>query len=201
MCKKNFQKQLDELIKKLQEKSDVPSLLLHSCCAPCSSYVLEYLSKYFYITVYFYNPNIQPYDEYQKRYEAQKKLISSMDFKYPVYLIEGKYEVNKFMKISKGLELLPEGNERCINCYILRLSESAIVADKFSFDFFTTTLTISPYKDSQIINTIGKNIAAKYNSNFLYSDFKKRDGYKKSIMLSKRYDLYRQNYCGCIPFI
>ncbi|WP_244833438.1 epoxyqueuosine reductase QueH [Clostridium sp. BJN0001] len=194
----NYQKILDETIETLKNKKEVPKLLLHSCCAPCSSYVLEYLSKYFKITVFYYNPNISPKVEYDHRVEEIKRLISSMHFENEVNFVEGKYDTDTFFNMSKGLENLKEGGERCFKCYELRLKESAYLAEKLGMDYFTTTLSISPYKNAEKLNEIGESISKDLNVKYLFSDFKKRNGYKRSIELSKEYNLYRQNYCGCV---
>ena len=176
----------------------VPRLLLHSCCAPCSSYVLEYLTNYFDVTVLYYNPNITPSEEYAKRVAELKRLIAEASYLNPVKLIEGRYDSHEFFEIAKGLEHLPEGSERCFNCYRLRLEESARTAAKGDYEYFTTTLSVSPYKNSAKLNAIGRELSEKYGVKYLYSDFKKKDGYKRSIELSAQYGLYRQNYCGCI---
>ncbi len=194
----NYQKSLEKMIQKLSENEPPKRLLLHSCCAPCSSYVLEYLSNYFDITVFYYNPNIAPETEYRMRVEEQKKLIEQMPFKYPVSFIEGTYDSQRFYQMAKGLEKVPEGGERCFKCFRLRLEESAKEAIKGNFDYFTTTLTISPLKNAQKLNEIGQQIAEEYGAKWLPSDFKKKNGYKRSTELSREYGLYRQNYCGCV---
>lgn len=196
----NYQLELDKIINGLKEADPYrpPKLLIHSCCAPCSSYVLEYLSQYFSITVFYYNPNIYPLDEYTKRVREQERLITSMPLKYPVTFMEGKYEPQKFFDLAKEHEKDPEGGERCFLCYRLRLEEAARIASKGGFDFFTTTLTVSPYKNAAKLNEIGEEVGALYGVSFLPSDFKKRGGYQRSIELSREYGLYRQNYCGCI---
>lgn len=194
----NYQIKLDEIIKEHVNKNEVPSLLLHSCCAPCSSYVIEYLSNYFKITVFYYNPNIYPKDEYIRRVEEQKKFIQTFDTKYKVDFIEGVYDTERFFSLSKGLESEKEGGQRCFKCYELRLSETAKVAKDSGFDYFTTTLSISPYKNAQKLNEIGEVLSSKYGVKYLFSDFKKKNGYKRSIELSKIYNLYRQDYCGCV---
>ena len=173
---RNYQKELDRLIGQIQKENKVPSLFLHSCCAPCSSYVLEYLSKYFDITVFYYNPNIYPEEEYRKRVQEITRLVNSMEFEHPVKLIEGRYDPQEFFRMAKGLEDIPEGG----------------------YDYFTTTLSISPLKNAARINEIGEELAEIYHVTHLPSDFKKKNGYKRSIELSHEYDLYRQNYCGCI---
>lgn len=198
MVKVNYQKQLDKIIDEIQNNSKTPTLLLHSCCAPCSSYVLEYLSQYFKITVFYYNPNISPKEEYIKRVEEQKRLISQLPVKNPVDFIEGDYEPQDFYDITKGLEQVPEGGERCFNCYRLRLEKTAKLAYDLNMDYFTTTLSISPYKNALKLNEIAEELSEIYSVKNLPSDFKKKEGYKRSIQLSKEYDLYRQDYCGCI---
>lgn len=185
------QKNMDALIQSLGEKT--PRLLLHSCCGPCSSYVLEYLSDYFDITLFFYNPNIQPAEEYEKRLLTQKKLLERAKYKNPVVFLAGEYEPQRFFDMVKGLEGCKEGGARCEKCFELRLSKAAEIAKKGGFDYFATTLTVSPHKNAVLINEIG----GRYQ-NYLPSDFKKREGYKRSIILSKEYELYRQGYCGCI---
>lgn len=194
----NFQKELDKLIKRLQTEGKVPTLLLHSCCAPCSSYVIEYLSQHFHLTVFYYNPNISESDEYAKRVVEQKRLINEFPAKYKVSFAEGIYDTENYLKKVKGLEECREGGERCFVCYEMRLRETAKAAKEGGFDYFTTTLSISPLKNSAKLNEIGYNLGMEYGVEYLLSDFKKREGYKRSIELSKEYELYRQNYCGCI---
>ena len=198
MNKINYQKELDSLIENLVKDKKVPTLLLHSCCAPCSSYVLEYLSQYFKISIFFYNPNIYPMEEYSRRVAEQKGLISALKVKHEIRFIEGRYDTENFYNISKGLEEEKEGGERCFKCYELRLKEAAIIAKEEGYDYFTTTLSISPYKNAQKLNEIGGKLSEEYNVKYLYSDFKKKEGYKRSIELSNEYNLYRQDYCGCI---
>lgn len=198
MNKINYQKELDKVIDSLVKEGRVPTLLLHSCCAPCSSYVLEYLSKYFKITIFYYNPNIYPQEEYQKRLNEQKMLITQMKFKNNVDIIEGNYDSSIFFDMAKGLENLKEGDERCFKCYELRLREALKIAEINDFDYFTTTLSISPFKNAEKLNSIGSRISKDSKVKYLYSDFKKKEGYKRSIELSKQYNLYRQDYCGCI---
>ena len=193
----NYQKELDKLISKLQKEGRVPKLLLHSCCAPCSSYVLEYLSEYFEITVFYYNPNIFPESEYTKRILEQQMLIQDMKFRHPVSFLAGNYERERFYEIARGLEHLKEGGERCFKCYEIRLEEAARVAKEIEYDYFTTSLSISPMKNAEKLNEIGTKIAKQYGVEYLQSDFKKKNGYKRSIELSKEYGLYRQDYCGC----
>ena len=196
--KQNYQKELEKKIQKLQTEQKVPSLLLHACCAPCSSYVLEYLAEYFHITVFFYNPNITDAAEYHKRVEEEKRLIRELPVKYPVQLIVGAYEPERFYEISRGLETVPEGGERCFRCYRLRLEEAARMAAEGGYDYFATTLTISPLKNAGKLNEIGEELSAIYKVEHLPSDFKKKNGYKRSVELSAEYGLYRQNYCGCV---
>ena len=193
----NYQKELEKLISNLQKDRKVPKLLLHSCCAPCSSYVLEYLSDYFEITVFYYNPNIFPESEYTKRILEQQMLIQDMKVKYPISFLAGSYERDKFYEIAAGLEHLKEGGERCFKCYELRLEEAAKIAQEGEFYYFTTTLSISPMKNAEKLNEIGNKVGAKYGVSYLQSDFKKKNGYKRSIELSKEFGLYRQDYCGC----
>lgn len=196
--KQNFQIILDNTLKKLKTESKRPTLLLHACCAPCSSYVLEYLCSYFNITVFFYNPNITEDREYEKRAKELVRMIGEMPLDSEVKFINGVYEPKKFTEIAKGLEEAPEGGARCFKCYRLRLCETASVAKKGGFDYFTTTLSISPHKNAQILNEIGNELSEIYGIPYLFSDFKKRNGYKRSCELSEIYNLYRQNYCGCI---
>lgn len=198
MNSRNFQKELEKLIAQTQKEGKVPSLFLHSCCAPCSSYVLEYLSQYFEITVFFYNPNIFPQEEYDKRVKEITRLIEAMEFIHPVKLVEGHYDPQEFFEMAKGMEDIPEGGERCFCCYRQRMEESAKLAAEGGFDYFTTTLSISPLKNAAKINEIGEELAQIYHVAHLPSDFKKKNGYKRSIELSHEYDLYRQNYCGCV---
>ena len=196
--KENYQKILDETIAGLEERGEVPKLLLHSCCAPCSSYVLEYLSNYFYITVLYYNPNIYPEDEYYHRAAEQKRFIKEFPTKYPVTFVEGNFEPERFYETVKGYENIREGGERCFRCYELRLREAAEYAKKLNCDYFTTTLSISPMKNAVKLNEIGGRLAEEYGIPYLYSDFKKRDGYKRSTVISEEYGMYRQDYCGCV---
>src|SRR5699024_1493096 len=195
--KVNYQKELEKLLKQLGEEQRAPSLLIHSCCAPCSSYVLEYLSEYFKITIFYYNPNIYPESEYTKRILEQQNLIRDMKFRYPVSFLAGKYDKEKFYEMAAGMEDLKEGGARCMKCYELRLTEAARQAVAGEFDYFTTTLSISPMKNAQKLNEIGVRVGEEYGVKYLVSDFKKKDGYKRSIELSKEYGLYRQDYCGC----
>ena len=195
---RNFQKELDKKISLLEEQGIVPSLLLHSCCAPCSSHCIEYLSDYFHITVFYYNPNISAQEEYRKRVEEQKRFINEFPAKYKVSFIEGDYDTESFYDIAKGYEQCREGGERCFRCYELRLRKTCETAKAAGFDYFTTTLTISPLKNSAKLNEIGAKLSEEYDMPYLFSDFKKKEGYKRSIELSREYGLYRQNYCGCV---
>ena len=195
---RNYQKELEKLIQNNEHTGKIPKLFLHSCCAPCSSYVLEYLSKYFEITVFFYNPNISPREEYEKRVEEIRRMISQMEFLHPVNFVEGDYIPQDFYQMAKGLEDVPEGGKRCFKCYRLRMEEAAKLAAEGGFDYFTTTLSISPLKNAQKINEIGEELEQLYQVKHLPSDFKKKNGYKRSIELSAEFGLYRQNYCGCV---
>ncbi len=198
MNKMNYQKELDKVIAEISEQGKTPTLLLHACCAPCSSYCLEYLSHYFKIIVFYYNPNISQKSEYEYRLNEEKRLISMMNFKNSVTIVEGEYKPNDFYNAVKGLENEPEGGKRCEKCFRLRLLASAVKAKELKADYFTTTLTISPLKNAVLLNTIGAETAEQNGVSWLYSDFKKREGYKRSITLSHQYNLYRQNFCGCV---
>ncbi len=198
MNRRNYQRELEAVIKENESKSRVPRLLLHSCCAPCSSYVLEYLSDYFEITVFYYNPNISPAEEYEKRAAEQQHLIRELPAKHPITLVVGAYEPERFYAVSRGLETVPEGGERCFQCYRLRLEEAAKMAAEGGFDYFATTLTISPLKNAGKLNEIGEELSQIYKVEHLPSDFKKKNGYRRSVELSAEYGLYRQNYCGCV---
>ena len=198
MPKVNYQLMLDNEIKQISKGTEKPSLLLHVCCAPCSSYVLEYLSEIFDITVFFYNPNITSSEEYDYRINEALRLLSEMPLKGKVSFIQGRYEPSEFYSVAKGLETAPEGGERCFRCYELRLRETADYAKQNSFDYFTTSLSISPYKNAEKLNSIGKALSEEYSVKYLFSDFKKKNGYKRSIELSAEYKLYRQDFCGCI---
>lgn len=191
----NYQKKLDAFLAGLES---VPHLFLHSCCAPCSSYVLEYLSQYMEITVFYYNPNISPKEEYQTRVQEQKRLVGTMETICPIHFVEGNYNPEYFYTAVKGHEEDKEGQERCFICYKLRLEEAARMAKEGGYDYFTTTLSISPLKNAAKLNEIGGQLAKEYHIPYLYSDFKKKNGYKRSIELSEKYGLYRQNYCGCV---
>ena len=194
--KRNYQKELDAKIAGLH--GEVPTLLLHSCCAPCSSYVLEYLSQYFSITLFYYNPNIYPPTEYEHRVEEQQRLIHSLPAVHPISFCPGPYDSDRFYELTRGMENVPEGGERCFVCYEMRLREAAEMAKQLKLDYFTTTLSISPLKNAEKLNEIGERLAAGYGIPYLNSDFKKRGGYQRSIELSHEYGLYRQDYCGCV---
>ena len=194
IVKTNYQLELDKVLKNLNGRK--PKLLIHSCCAPCSSYVLEYLNVYFDITILYYNPNIYPETEFYKRVAEQEKLVNAMGLSSEIINIG--YNSNEFYSAVKGLEKEPEGGRRCEKCFYLRLDKTAQIVKERGFDYFTTTLSVSPLKNEQILNQIGKQLSEKYDIPYLYSDFKKKNGYKRTIELSKKYELYRQNYCGCI---
>mgnify|MGYP003314255617 CR=1 FL=1 len=194
----NYQQTLDKTLAAIVAEGKTPRLLLHCCCAPCSSYVLEYLTHYFDITAFYYNPNINPAEEYEHRVEELERLIRQMPLFRPVTVQRGNYEPERFAAIAAGHENDPEGGERCFACYRLRLTEAAEVARTGGFDYFTTTLSISPLKSAVKLNEIGRELSAAYGVPYLYSDFKKKEGYKRSCALSAEYHLYRQNYCGCV---
>ena len=199
MNRRNYQKELEKLLTQLRGQEG-KHLFLHSCCAPCSSYVLEYLSPHFQITVFYYNPNITASAEYFKRVEEQKRLIALLNEKdghFPIEVVEGDYRPQEFLEIASGLEQCPEGGERCFACYRLRLEETAKRAKEYDADYFATTLTISPLKNAEKLNELGEEFALIYEVPWLPSDFKKKEGYKRSIELSAEYDLYRQDFCGC----
>ena len=192
--KKNYSLETDRL---LSEK-DMPTLLLHCCCAPCSSTVLERIADKAKVTVFFFNPNISPADEYEKRLTELKRLISEMKPKKPIELLEAEYDPQEFFNAVKGLENIPEGGERCRKCFELRLGKTAKEAAAHEFDLFATTLTISPLKNAEVLNEVGEEKAKEFGAKWLPSDFKKKDGYKRSVELSAKYGLYRQDYCGCV---
>lgn len=192
------QREMDTLLSVIAARNKRPRLLLHSCCAPCSSYVLEYLASQFEISVFYYNPNITGAEEYKKRAEELARLIREMPLAKDVRLIEGTYEPERFLEAVKGLEEEPEGGLRCEECFRLRLMEAADAARREGCDYFATTLTISPKKNADTINRIGEEIAEMYGVRYLASDFKKKGGYQRSIELSREYGLYRQDYCGCV---
>lgn len=193
--KENYSIMCEDILNNLNGKK---KLLLHSCCGPCSSYVISYLTNYFDITILYYNPNIYPYDEYLKRKQEQIKLINEIDCSNNLDIMDCDYDNDLYEKCIIGLENEPERGNRCMVCYNLRMEKTAKMAKECNYDYFCTTLSVSPYKNSEWINKIGEKLQNKYNINWLYSDFKKKDGYKQSILLSKKYNLYRQDYCGCI---
>ena len=194
----NYQKELEKTLLELEKTGKVPSLLLHGCCAPCSSYVLEYLSSYFNITMLFYNPNIGDAQEYEKRKQELLRMIDTMSFRYPVSYMDCEYDPKEFYTSVPDRGKDQEGGESCFQCYRLRLEKTAQEARKACFDYFTTTLSISPLKNARKLNEIGRELSEQYQVPYLYSDFKKKNGYKRSIELSAEYGLYRQNYCGCV---
>lgn len=194
--KENYQLKMENIINNI-ESNITPKLLLQVCCAPCSSYVLELLSNYFQITILYYNPNIYPYEEYQKRLNEVYKIVKLIHGKYPIDIMEIDYDSVSFDRLSAGLENEPEGGARCHKCYYLRMEKTALLAKEYNYDYFTTTLSISPYKNAQVLNRIGEVLEEKYQTKYLYADFKKKEGYKRSIELSKKYNIYRQEYCGC----
>lgn len=196
--KVNYQKAMEDMIRENCTEEKVPRLLLHSCCAPCSSYCISCLAEHFHVTVFYYNPNIYPPEEYTMRVQEQERFIQEFPTRYPVQFVEGSYDSNRFYEMAKGMENLPEGGERCFACYRLRLSETAAYAKEHGYDFFTTTLSISPLKNAEKLNEIGAELEKEYGVSYLFSDFKKKDGYKKSTEISKEYHMYRQYYCGCV---
>ena len=195
--KKNYSLLLEDIISQNERSGLRPTLLLHACCAPCASYVLEYLSKHFEITLLFYNPNISPKEEFLFREAELKRLIGEMPLPSQINILTEPYDANEFYSIAKGLEPLSEGGERCKRCYRLRLNRTADIAKKLGFDYFSTTLSISPYKNAEWLNTIGEEEGLAVGIKYLFSDFKKKNGYKRSCELSEQYGLYRQDYCGC----
>ena len=194
----NYQKEMEKILAELEAEGRTPRLLLHSCCAPCSSYVLEYLSPYFFITDFYYNPNIAPADEYRKRVSEMQRLIREMPLPHPVEFEEGVYDPDRFYEMARGKEDIPEGGERCFACFEMRLREAAQEALRLHMDYFTTSLSISPLKDAQKLNEIGIRLGEEYGVPYLVSDFKKKNGFRRSTELSGEYHLYRQNYCGCV---
>lgn len=194
----NYQIEMERELARIQADGRRPRLLLHSCCAPCSSFVLERLMDAFDLTVFYYNPNIAPREEFLRRVEEQQRLIDAMPHKRPIGLIQGEYDDRAFYELARGHEQDPEGGERCTACFRLRLGKTAEMAAQCGFDYFTTTLSISPLKDAQRLNAIGAALSAETGVPYLFSDFKKKNGYKRSCELSAQYGLYRQDYCGCI---
>lgn len=195
-AKENYQLLLDAALESIVVTK--PTLLLHSCCGPCSSYVLEYLTRYFRVSILFYGPNIQPVEEYCKRLETQRRLIAEMPCAADVSILECGYDGESYTQAVRGLEAEPEGGSRCTVCFRLRIEETARLAREHGFEWFCTTLSVSPHKDAQRINAIGLELGDKYGVKWLPNDFKKRGGYQRSIELSRQYGLYRQNYCGCL---
>ena len=193
----NYQKELDKIIEDNKKNNIKPKLLLHSCCAPCTSYCLEYLHEYFDITLYFYNPNMSNREEYDKRANELIRLVKEMGLSSEVDIIIEEYASDEFLKASKGLEDEPERGLRCNECFKLRLNKSGMYAKENKFEYFTTTLSISPHKNAKLLNIIGGELEDILGVKYLYSDFKKKNGYKRSIELSNEYNLYRQNFCGC----
>ena len=198
MNKKNYHLKMLQMIEEYCDEKRVPKLLLHSCCAPCSSYCLELLSQYFEITVFYYNPNIFPPEEYHMRVEEQERFVNTFPAKHSISFVEGRYDTERFYEMARGMENIKEGGERCFACYELRLREAAEYAKDNGFDFFTTTLSISPLKNATKLNEIGEKLEKEYGIQYLYSDFKKQNGYKRSTEISNEYDMYRQYYCGCV---
>jgi len=197
MEKTNYSILLEKTIDKIKSFASKPKLLLHACCAPCSSYVLEYLASYFEITLFFFNPNISPESEYKFRENELRRLIGEMPLPKDIKLVSEEYHPEEFYEMARGLEELAEGGERCKRCYRMRLAATAEFAKANGFDYFTTTLSISPYKNAEWINSIGKELGEEFGVEYLFSDFKKKNGYKRSCELSEIYSLYRQDYCGC----
>ena len=195
--KQNYHLMMQKEIEYTKTLPQKPTLLLHACCAPCSSAVLEVLSEHFDITIFFYNPNISPKSEFDYRLDELYRLLSEMNL-LQIKIVAPDYDENEFFEIAKGNESLPEGGARCKDCYRLRLEKTAEYAKRDGFDYFTTTLSVSPYKNAQALNEIGSELSEKYGVKYLLSDFKKNDGYKRSCQLSRDFNLYRQNYCGCI---
>ena len=194
----NYNIEMEKILEEIKESNITPKLLLHSCCAPCSSHVISVLTNYFDITILYYNPNIEPLEEYEKRKQEEIRFINEFPNKNKLDIIDCDYDNNIFHEMSKGLEQEKEGGARCIKCYHLRLDKTATIAKELNYDYFATTLTVSPLKNSEKLNTIGLFLENKYNIKYLVSDFKKKEGYKHSIELAKEYNLYRQDYCGCI---
>ena len=197
MNQRNYQKELDQLLVKIDNEPK-KTLFLHCCCAPCSSYVTEYLSAHFHLVLFFYNPNITEKDEYEKRKQELLRLISEKEYPGKIDIVEADYDSESFYEMAKGMEKVPEGGERCFLCYELRLREAAELAKKMQMDYFTTTLSISPLKNAEKLNEIGDALAEEYGIAYLNSDFKKKNGYKRSVELSEQYGMYRQYYCGCV---
>lgn len=195
---RNYQREMERVIALHKEEGTVPTLFLHSCCAPCSSYVLELLAAHFHITVFYYNPNIYPPEEYEERTKEVERLIAELPVKYPIRLIKGEYLPDTFYEAVRGHEADREGGERCRICFTKRLREAARMAAEGGYDYFTTTLSISPLKNAAVLNEIGEQAGEEYGVRYLNSDFKKKNGYRRSVELSEQYHLYRQDYCGCV---
>ena len=193
----NYQLAMERELAEIARRERRPRLLLHSCCAPCSSAVLERLTDWFDLTVFYYNPNIAPEEEFLRRAEEQRRLIAELPHAHEIQFRCGEYESEAFEALARGLEDMPEGGERCTRCFRLRLGKTAALAAREGFDYFTTTLSISPLKDAQRLNAIGGELAEQFGVAYLFSDFKKKNGYKRSCELSVQYELYRQDYCGC----
>lgn len=198
MEKINYQNILDETLREVEKRETPPRLLLHSCCGPCSTYVLEYLSAYFEITVYYYNPNIYPPEEYRFREAEQEHLIGVLPARYPIHFQAAPYDPETYFQAVQGMEDLPEKGSRCTVCFRLRLEQAARFAKSHGFDYFTTTLSLSPHKNSQLLNTIGGELAEEFGVPYLFSDFKKKNGFKRSTELTATFGMYRQDYCGCL---
>jgi predicted adenine nucleotide alpha hydrolase (AANH) superfamily ATPase len=194
----NWHQQMEQTLENLKNNPTPPTLLLHACCAPCSSSVLERLSKVFLITILYYNPNIYPKAEHDRRQEELVSFLARIKQKHPISCIQTEYAPKEFHKAVSGLEETPEGGERCFRCYALRLEYAAVYAKAHGFDYFTTTLSVSPYKNAEKLNRIGRDLSERYDVSYLYADFKKKNGYQRSVELSKEYGLYRQSYCGCV---
>lgn len=194
----NYAREMDSIVARHTAAGEVPTLLLHSCCGPCSSATLEQLTDHFRVTLLFYNPNIQPEEEYRLRLREQERFLQEISPRYPVAFREGAYHPELFFAAVKGLEQEPEGGARCRVCFELRLREAAEEAKRGGFDYFTTTLSVSPHKDAQALNEIGDRIGEECGVRYLFSDFKKKNGYLRSIRLAEEHQLYRQNYCGCV---
>ncbi len=194
----NYNLLMEQEIERIKESGKTPTILLHSCCAPCSSHVISTLIPFFNITILYYNPNIEPLEEYKKRKEEEIRFINEFPHQNKLDIIDCDYDNDKYHEIIKGLENEPEGGARCMKCYYQRMEMTAKTAKEKGYDYFATTLTVSPLKNSKKLNEIGKSLEDKYKIKYLFSDFKKKNGYKHSIELSKKYNLYRQDYCGCI---
>lgn len=195
---RNYQRELDDLLKKLDKEQEKKMLFLHCCCAPCSSYVTEYLSSHFHLVLFFYNPNITEQEEYEKRKKELIRLVSEKKYPAEIRIVDATYDNHSFFEMVKGLEKEPERGKRCFLCYEMRLRETAKAAVDYGADYFCTTLSISPHKDADKLMELGEQLGEEYGIAYLPSDFKKKNGYKRSIELSKEYQLYRQNYCGCV---